>query len=119
MAQAVSKALAKAHAKAERAENRLARMREENEDTVASATRVAVTMGGALAMSWVKGRYPDKSEILGLDSSLVIGGGLMVAALMGWAGDQELVVEALGTGALAVYAASKGYELGTEAAQQA
>jgi hypothetical protein len=51
---------------------------------------------------------------VGLDASLVIGGGLTIAALMGWAGSQADSIESLGTGALAVYAGTKGYELGVE-----
>lgn len=119
MAASVSKLLAKAEKKVDIGEKRLARLREENEQAVSTATRTAVTMGGALGMAWIKGRYPDKSMILGLDSSLVVGGGLTLAALMGWAGDQELVVEALGNGALATYAASKGFALGKEAKDKA
>lgn len=119
MAMSVSKALAKTQKRAERAEARLSRLREENEDAIQTATRTAVTMAGALGMSWIKGRYPDKSEVMGIDSSLVIGGGLMVASMMGWAGESEVIVESLGVGALAVYAASKGYELGKEAAASA
>lgn len=119
MAMSVSKALAKSQQRAERAEARLSRLREENEDALKTATRTAVVMAGALGMSYVKGRYPDKSQVMGLDSSLVIGGGLMVAAVMGWAGEQETIVESLGVGCLSVYAASKGYELGQEAAANA
>ena len=105
--------------RAESAERRLARMRDENKGAVAKATRTAFTMGGALAMAYWHGRYPDKSEVLGLDASLVVGAGLTVAALMGWAGAQEDAVEALGNGALATYAATKGFELGKEALAEA
>ena len=107
--------LAKAEKEKERALARLTRIREENEDTINSATRTAMTMGGALAMAWWKGRYPDKADILGIDAALIVGGGLMVAAIMGWAGDQELVVESLGNGALATFAATKGFEFGNDA----
>lgn len=116
---AMSTALAKATTKLDRAEARLARLREENEGAIASATRTAMTMGGALAMAYWKGRYPERAEILGIDASLVVGGGLLTASMMGWVGDQELVVESLGNGALCTYAASKGYELGTQAKQKA
>ena len=111
----IQKELAKAEKEKERAIARLARIRDENEETIDSATRTAMVMGGALAMAWWKGRYPDKSDILGIDASLVVGGGLAVASIMGWAGDQELVVESLGNGALASFAVSKGLEFGNDA----
>lgn len=116
---ALPKQLAKVEKRADRAESRLARLREENEDAIASATRTAMTMGGALAMAYWKGRYPERAEILGLDASLVVGGSLLTAGLMGWAGDQDVIVESLGNGVLATYATSKGFELGTEARQKA
>lgn len=103
----------------ETAEKRMSRMREENKSALARATRTAFTMGGALAMAYWHGRYPDKSEILGLDASLVVGAGLTVAALMGWAGTQEDAAEALGNGALATYAANKGFEFGADALAKA
>ena len=112
-----TRALAKAEAGLEKAQKRISKLREENQDSIQRATRTAFTMGGALAMAYFKGRYPDRAQILGLDASLVVGGGLTVAALMGWAGDQGDAVEALGTGALAVYAGTKGYELGVDQAQ--
>ncbi len=111
--------LTKAEKKMQSYENRLARLRKENQAAIDKATRTALTMGGALAMAYYKGRNPDRSEILGVDAALVIGGGLTVAAMMGWAGNQETAVEALGNGALATYAATKGFELGVEQAQKA
>lgn len=107
--------------KMENAQRRLAKIREDNNAQIQSATRTAVTMGGAFGMAWWQGRYPDRSEILGLQASLVVGGGLTVAALMGWAGDESTttIVESLGTGALAAYAVSQGYQLGQEQAQAA
>lgn len=115
MAATMKKELAKAEKEKERAMARLSRIREENEDTLSSATRTAMTMGGALAMAWWKGRYPDKSDILGIDAALVVGGGLAIASIMGWAGDQDLIVESLGNGALATFAATKGLEFGNDA----
>lgn len=105
--------------RAESAERRLQKFREENKGAITRATRTAFTMGGAFAMAYYHGRYPDKAEILGLDASLVVGAGLTVAALMGWAGNQEDAIEALGTGALATFAASKGFEMGQEGAAEA
>lgn len=105
--------------RAESAEKRLAKFREDNKSALARATRTAFTMGGAFAMAYYHGRYPDKSVILGLDASLVVGAGLTVAALMDWAGSQGDTVEALGTGALAAFATQKGYEMGQEGAAEA
>lgn len=105
--------------KADRMQARLAKLREEHKSSVESATRTAVTMGGAFGMAWWAGRYPDKNEVFGLEASLVVGGALTVAALMGWAGDQSMLVESLGTGALAAYAVSSGYQMGQEQAAAA
>lgn len=109
--------LTKAEKKMVTYENRLAKLRADNKEAIEKATRTALTMGGALAMAYYKGRNPDRSEILGVDAALVIGGSLTIAAMMGWAGNQETAVEALGTGALATFAATKGFEMGAEAAQ--
>jgi hypothetical protein len=109
-----SRALAVAKKEVERSKKRLSKLAKDNEASITRATRTAFTMGGALAMAYFKGRYPDRAEIVGLDASLVIGGGLTIAALMGWAGSQADSIESLGTGALAVYAGTKGYELGVE-----
>lgn len=116
MAMVSQREATKAMNKAAKSDKRLARLREEHKSSLQAATRTAVTMGGAFGMAWWAGRYPDKAEILGLDASLVVGGALTVASMMGWAGDQDLIVESLGTGALAVYASSKGYELGQDQA---
>ena len=115
---AETRALSKARDKLDRAQRRLATIRDEQQDAIESATRTAVTMGGAMGMAYWAGRYPDRAEILGIDASLVVGGSLTVAAMMEWAGDQTLIVESLGTGALAAYAASKGMEFGQEAAAE-
>ncbi len=111
--------LTKSEKKLATQENRIAKMRRENQAAIDKATRTALTMGGALAMAYYKGRNPDRADILGVDAALVIGGGLTIAAMMGWAGNQETAVEALGTGALATFAATKGFEMGAEAAQDA
>lgn len=109
----------KAIEKAERAKAHLARLREEHNKSIEGATRTAVTMAGAFSMAWWAGRYPEKNEVFGLEASLVVGGGLTLAALMGWAGDQGTIVESLGTGALSAYAVSRGYQMGQEQAQAA
>ncbi len=116
ISQAEAKKLAK---KAEKKEATLARLRAQHKNSIESATRTAVTMGGAFGMAWWTGRYPDRNEILGMDASLVVGGALTMASLMGWAGKQDVIVESLGTGALSYYAATRGFQMGQEAAQEA
>jgi hypothetical protein len=119
MAMVSQRDASKALKKAEAADKRMARVRERNKLAIEGATRTAVTMGGAFGMAWWQGRYPDKNEILGMDASLVVGGALTVAAMMGWAGSQDVIVESLGTGALAVYAATKGFAMGKDQAESA
>ena len=114
-----TKAIQKAKKEASSAQKRLERMREESEDALETATRTGVTMGGAFAMAWWQGRYPMRREILGVDASLFVGGSLTLVALMGWAGDQDIIFESLGTGALATYAMQKGYAFGAEQRQRA
>lgn len=119
MAMVTQRDATRAIKKAEKADKRLANSRKKQKEALEQATRTAVTMGGAFGMAWWQGRYPDKSEILGMDASLVVGGALTIAAMMGWAGNQETVVEGLGTGALSVYAASKGFDMGKDQATEA
>lgn len=109
-----AKAITKAEKKAATSLARAEKMREDAKEAAESVTRTALTMGGALGMAYWQGRYPDRREILGIDAALVVGGGLTVAALMGWAGKQEMWVEALGTGALSTYAVTTGLRLGQE-----
>ena len=120
MAAMVSQAEAKkAIKKNERMEATLRRLRDEHETSIESATRTGAAMIGAFGTAWWAGRYPDKREVFGLDSSLVVGAALNVAALMGWAGKSSAMVEALGVGALSTWAATKGHELGNEQKDQA
>jgi hypothetical protein len=109
------KALRQAEHKLNSANKRLAKIKTDHSQSIQLATRVTATMGGAFAMAWFEGRYPDRREILGVDASIIVGGSLTTAALMGWAGEQGAVVEALGNGVLSVYATTKGLQLGQEA----
>ncbi len=115
----LQRALDKAEKKASSVKAQLERIKEENTGAVETATRTATTLGGAFGVAYWMGRNPTRQKILGVDASLVIGGSATVAAMMGWAGDQELIVEGLGTGALSVYAVRKGFEMGKEAHEKA
>ncbi len=119
MAMVSQRDASKAMKKAAKSDARLARIKEDHKESLEQATRTAVTMGGAFGMAWWSGRYPERSEILGMDASLVVGGALTVASMMGWAGNQAVIVESLGTGALSVFAASKGFAMGKESASEA
>ncbi|HUU96635.1 MAG TPA: hypothetical protein VM487_12920 [Phycisphaerae bacterium] len=112
---ATSRTLAKAEKTAEKASIRLARLKEENKNAVATATRTVVTIGGSFGIAYFLGRYPERTEILGVNAALGVGAALSIASMMGWAGKQDKVVEALGTGALSAYGTTKGYELGMKA----
>lgn len=102
----------KALSKLESKEKRLQRLKKESQKGVETGMRTGLTMASAFGVGWLKGKYPDKTEIIGLDAGLVIGAGLTFASLMGWAGNQEVVFESLGNGALASYAVSEGFRLG-------
>ena len=114
MAMVSQRDASKAMKKAAKSDARLARIKEEHKSSLEQATRTAVTMGGAFGMAWWSGRYPERAEILGMDASLVVGGALTVVSMMGWAGNQATIVESLGSGALTVFAGSKGYAMGKE-----
>jgi hypothetical protein len=116
---ATSRSLAKAEKTADKAVARLARMKEENKNAVATATRTVVTLGGSFATAYFLGRYPERREIVGVDAALAVGATLSIASMMGWAGKQDKIVEALGTGALAAYGTTKGYEMGLKARNEA
>ncbi len=100
--------------KAESANRRLKRMREESAGAIETAARTGLTMGGAFGLSWWEARFPDNKEVLGAPLSLIAGGALTVAAYMGWAGNQSSNVEALANGMLSVFAVQKGAEIGAE-----
>lgn len=114
-----SRALAKAREQNERQKKMIARLRSKGEEATKTAVRTASAMGGAFAVSYVEGRYPDKSEIVGIPISLFAGIGLTVAGAMGWAGSRDTseLVQSAGDGCLAAYAARRGHEMGLEAAQ--
>lgn len=115
----LEKEMKTARKKAERSRADLMRLREEYNESIQTVTRTVVTGAGAFATAYWMGRNPDRQEILGVSAPLAIGAAATTAALMGWAGDQTEIVEAIGAGALAVYATTKGYEMGQAAHDEA
>lgn len=102
---------------AESAKRALARTRQEAKLAVQSGVKTGVGMGSAFGVSYIEARYPDKAKVFGLDVSLLIGVGATAAGALGYAGDKETndVVEAIGNGALAAFAAKKGAQMGADA----
>jgi len=115
---AESRALVKAREQNERQKALIKRLKSKGEDATKTAVRTAAAMGTSFAVSYVEGRYPDKSEILGIPVSLAVGVGLTVTGAMGWAGKESSeLVQSAGDGALSAYAARRGYDMGMDAAQ--
>lgn len=114
-----NKEMKRAEKRAQRNRAELERLREEHAESIASVTRTVMTTGGAFAVAYWMGRNPERTEILGVAAPLAVGAAATTAALMGWAGEQTEMVEAFGAGALAVYATTKGYDMGKEAHEKA
>lgn len=80
----------------------------------------ALTSGSAFGFGYAQGRYPDKFQLGGAPLSLVIGGGLVVASVMGlMPKSAQDYGDAVGVGGLAAYAAIKGLQSGQDAAKKA
>lgn len=79
-----------------------------------------ITGGAAFGFAYVQGRYPTKAQIGTVPLSLVVGGGLIAASVMKWMpASSASYASALGTGALAAYAAERGFAAGQNAANKA
>lgn len=108
--------------KLSRLKSSIANVRKETEARVEGIIGTAEVVGGALAISWVNGRYGANgapAQIMGFDADLVVGGVLFVAGMLDVAGKQSDHLTNLGAGALAAYAAREGFNLGAEARNKA
>ncbi len=89
---------------------------------VQQGTRLGTSMGSAFVLAWLQGRYPERSQIVGMDASFWIGGVLTAASLYPSkeiTKASRLVMEGAGSGALAVYVASQGFQLGQDQKNEA
>ena len=122
---ATRKALRTAQRATTKAKNALAEFQERNARQIETGTRAVTAVGSAFTVAALEGRYPEYREVMGVPVSLLIGGAAHLAAIMGWSGDEEtpagrqgrIAVESVGTGCLAVFAATQGFRIGHESAQ--
>lgn len=121
MAQISDKKLTQLQRAAEAGKKARARITKEAKVAMDGAVRTGTVMGSAFGMGYVEARYPDKAKVFGIDVSLLVGVGATTAGVFGWAGDQQsnTIVEGIGIGALAHFAAKKGAQMGSEAANEA
>jgi hypothetical protein len=93
---------------------RAKKIREEHKQATQKTINTAVAAGSAFAVGYAEAAYPDSfgKGVMGVDTSLLIGLVGVAAPMVGLVNDEMTadVVEAIGLGALASYAAKKGRE---------
>lgn len=97
--------------------NRLGKVREKSKQEVEQITDAALTAGASFGFAYLQGRYPTKAQVGQVPLSLIAGGGLLIGGLMKWIPEGQYVAS-VGSGAIAAYAAMKGFASGQEAAQK-
>jgi hypothetical protein len=103
-----------------RLRRKLDRLGSKSKEAMATGLKVTVATGSAFGLAWLEARYPERKEIMGMPLAAVVGGGALVAGAAGWAGaENAAILEAVGVGGLAAWAASRGKDSGEEARQKA
>lgn len=101
---------------------RVKRAKEEQKKAVQAAMNTASAAGAAFGVSYLEAAYPDSfgQGVFGVDASLLVGLVGVGLGATGMAGDAQTsaIVESMGMGALAAYAAKKGREKGAEKAEE-
>ena len=101
-----------------RAKAALKRVRDESKKGVQQIVHVAAASGSAFGVSYMEAAYPDGigAGIFGVDTSLLLGLVGVAAGATGMVGDKDTaeLLESIGIGSLAAYAAKKGREKGAE-----
>lgn len=110
--------LTKARAFVERAQKRMATIREQSEQAIEDVVTVVEVGGSALACSYVHHAWGENDELKIVGVPIDIGAGLTLAglALFGGLGKYREHGVNLGAGAIASYAYRVGAELGKQAA---
>lgn len=96
---------------AEKANQRLSRVKEKGEAVVEKVTRTMVTTGTAFGMGVVQGRTGGV-ELLGIPLDLALGVGAHVGGFMRVAGRRSDMLHNIGDGAMAAYAVAVGRGVG-------
>lgn len=114
-------AVVRAEEKADRAQNALARMKAKSEEATAMIVRKGLTAGAAGALGFWQGYKGEMPELLGVGADLWIGGGASLVALfadeLGLDDKTAGYIDAVGTGALAYWAANQGNMYGVKKAE--
>ena len=101
--------------RADRAESRLAKLKEKSEELTEMVVSKAVVAGTAGAMGYYQGLKGSIPSVAGVGLDLIVGVAASGAALMAdelGMGKYGHYLDAVGTGSLAFYAANMGAELG-------
>jgi hypothetical protein len=103
-----------------RLQRKLDRLGAKSKEAVQTGLKVTVSTGSAFGLAYLEARYPERKEIMGMPLSAVVGGGALVAGAAGWGGGENTaILEAMGMGGLAAWAAARGKEAGEESRQKA
>ena len=99
---------------------RLAKIREETKETMQKATLALSSGAAGFGLGYYAGRYPDKTQMLGVDMELVVaavglGASLIPSAAKSLGPSGAAVAEGIGNGALAVYLFKSGKKQGEDA----
>ena len=100
---------------------RLAKIREENKETMQKATLALSSGATGFGLGYWSGRYPNRTQMLGVDVELVVaavglGASLIPSAAKSLGPTGTAVFEGAGNGALAIYLFKSGKKQGEEAA---
>lgn len=114
-------AVVRAEEQADRAKSALARVKAKQEAATRMVVRKGLTAGTAAGLGFWQGYKGEMPELLGVGADLWIGGGASLVALFG----DELglddstceYIDAVGTGALAYWAANQGNMYGVKKAE--
>lgn len=103
-----------------RLRNKLAKLTKTSKEALSTGLKTTVAVGSSFGLSWLEARYPERQKIAGMPLSAVVGGAAMIAGAMGWGGTESTtILEAVGIGGLATWAAQRGRESGEEARSKA
>lgn len=105
-----------ARAKLAAAQEKVATLKGQVRNGVGQAKTAALVTGGAYGAARLSAQLggPEGAKVLGLDLPLVMGGACALLSMSGMAGEHSEDVLAVGVGALAGYAAQKGFNHGME-----
>lgn len=102
-----------------RAKAALKKVREDSKHATQQIVHVAAAAGSSFGVSYLEAAYPTGigAGIFGVDTSLLVGLLGVAAGATGMVGDKQTaeLLESIGIGSLAAYAAKKGREKGSEA----